>query len=94
MPGPGTPAAENKLAAEKRIAAAGAKKPVFGKTVLAEKKGTPANARAWLRVQWPRCPTLDDVFQRCLPALPRKPRIKQRISICMRKVSGGLPAFD
>jgi putative transcription factor len=46
LPGPGTPAAEKKLAAEKRIAAAGAKKSGVGKTVLAEKKGTPANARA------------------------------------------------
>ena len=44
-------AAENKLAAEKRIAADGVKKPGFRKTVLAKKKDTPANARVWLRVQ-------------------------------------------
>ncbi len=43
LPGPGTPAAEKKLAAEKRIAAAGAKKSGVGKTVLAEKKGVAAN---------------------------------------------------
>jgi hypothetical protein len=47
-----------------------------------------------------RCPISHDaqplmtLFTLVLPALPRKPRIKHRLSICMRKVSSGLPAFD